>query len=92
MERIFTTESTENAAEGAIDLMAKLAVLIVAALLFAGYGIREGRTQPIQARGWQATAPAQGDKVVMLKRFATERSHTAAQAARKAARPPLTDF
>ncbi len=91
MERIFTTQSDENASEGAVDLMAKLAVLIVAALLFAGYGIREGRTQPMQTRSWQATALVQGDKGVLLRRFATERSHAAARTARKAA-PPLTDF
>ncbi len=92
MGKAFATQATENATEGAVDLMAKLAVLIVAGLLFAGYGIRDGRTQPVDSA--RPTAQGQGDKgqMVLLRRFSAERSAHAAHASRKPAPVQIDHF
>jgi len=68
--------------------MAKLAVLIVAGLLFAGYGIREGRTQTVAGGGVQASAQGSPDRAVMLRRLLVDpKNTTPAPAIRKAPAP-----
>lgn len=83
--KVFATQAAENSTEGAVDLMAKLAVLIVAGLLFAGYSIREGRPQPLDNAHRAAQALGSTGEAVMPRRFSAERSAHAAHASRKPA-------
>ncbi len=92
MEKLFTTSTAENTTNGALELMAKLAVLIVAALLFAGYGIRDGRTQTMADPGLEAPSYARPDRLAALRRLAPERNHTAARAPRAAPTPLINRF
>lgn len=73
MDKIFTTQHDDETNDGAIDLMAKMGVLIVAGLLFAGYGIREGRSQTVESADGQATAQGRSERVAMQRRFGTDR-------------------
>jgi hydroxylamine reductase (hybrid-cluster protein) len=72
MDRNLKTSMSMNTADGAIDLMAKLAVLIVAALLFACYGIREGHSQTLGEPSAQSSPKGRPDRVAMLRRGAAD--------------------
>jgi hypothetical protein len=89
MENPTTSRSVQATADGAIDLMAKLAVLIVAALLFAGYGIREGRSQTL---GASVQMPAQGkaERQAALRSSAAERRSAISTTSQRAL-PPLIE-
>jgi hypothetical protein len=92
MEKPVTVQVADNAANGAIDLMAKLAVLIVAALLFAIYGIGEGRTQPLNG-GAEPARQGKAERVAMLRRVMVDGRTAAAQpTARKVPAPLIERF
>ncbi len=74
MEMPVATRAAENSTSSALELMAKLAVLIIAALLFAGYGIRDGRGQTMATPGWDSKARSNPERMAALRRLAPDRT------------------
>lgn len=88
MEQPISAQAADDARRGAIDLMAKMAVLIVAALLFAGYGIREGQSQPVN--GAKARSPTTGKaERTTLRRAAIDGRIITSLLAAAGAQPPM---
>jgi hypothetical protein len=88
-EGLFDVNASVDPTQGAIDLIAKLAVLIVTGLLFAGYGIREGRTQGLQTPGAQVAAQSKAERASELRRVPADRRHAPSPQSPRAL--PLSD-
>lgn len=69
MNGIFTAQTAESATHRACELMAILAVLIVAALMFASGAIRESRVQPAASAAARASVSNQLGHVLPMRRL-----------------------
>ena len=69
MKGIFKANAADDAGYRASELMAILGVLIVAALIFASAGIREGRAQPATGASVRASVAKPPAQSPMLRRL-----------------------
>jgi len=78
MEKIFATQTAEDATNRALELIAAFAVLIVAGLIFAGAGTRDARAKSAEGAALRSSMQSKVDYAPTAQRSKVEQHHASA--------------